>query len=237
MQNYSTEDWSDIEQALERAFAAAKKLYADRGFSKPYGFGKRPAIVTIDLAKAWTLPGNPYTCDQKAMNEEIIPGVQRLQKLARQYGFPVVHVTTAFDNTDPDDPNRDTGLTKTPVHCLKYSPDNPLWQIDDRIAPIDGERLIIKKCASGFQGTDLANYLTSIGVDTVLVAGVTASCCVRATIYDAKAHGFRPVAIRECVGDRIPAAVQYNLFDIEAKIGDVRSVDECAAYLKKIGNQ
>lgn len=232
--NTMDSDWADVEQALERAFAAANRLYAERGFGKPYGFGKHPALVTIDLANAWTLPGNPYTCDQDAMNNQIIPGVQALQKIARKRGFPVIHVTTAFDNTDPDDPNRDTGLTKTPVHCLKYSDDNPLWKIDDRIAPIDGERLIIKKCASGFQGTDLSNYLNGIGVDTVLVAGVTASCCVRATMYDAKAHGFRPVAIRECIGDRIPAAVQYNLFDIGAKIGDVRSVEECKDYLQTV---
>src|SRR5690625_537281 len=100
----TSDEWADVEKALERAFTAANKLYAERGFGKPYGFGKRPALITIDLANAWTLPGNPYTCDQKAMNTKIIPGVQALQKIARGKGFPIVHVTTAFDNTNPEDP-------------------------------------------------------------------------------------------------------------------------------------
>jgi nicotinamidase-related amidase len=227
------QDWSDVEKALERAFAAARELYKDRGFAGRFGFGRRPAVVTIDLANAWTQPGNVFTCDLARMDGEIIPGVQKLQKAARAGGLPVVHVTTAYQNTNPQDPNSDLGIwpAKSPLLAMKQSDNNDLWKIDSRIAPIDGERVIIKKNASGFAGTDLHNYLTSIAVDTVLVTGVTASCCVRATIQDALAHGFRPVAVKECVGDRIPAAVQYNLFDIEAKLGDVRTLEDCLAYL------
>ncbi|MGE0752393.1 MAG: isochorismatase family protein [Variibacter sp.] len=234
-----TQDWSEVEAALEKAFSAAMQLYNDRGFAGQFGFGRRPAVITIDLANAWTRPGNVFTCDQRKMNEEIIPGVQRLQKAARANGHPVIHVTTAYQNTNPKDPNSDLGIwpAKSPLLEMKQSDDNELWKIDSRIAPVDGERVIIKKNASGFAGTDLHNYLTSIGVDTVLITGVTASCCVRATVQDALANGFRPVAVKECVGDRIPAAVQYNLFDINAKLGDVRTVDECVNYLSTINTR
>lgn len=68
----------------------------------------------------------------------------------------------------------------------------------------------------------------------MLIAGVIASCCIRATAYDALAHGFRPIVVRECIGDRIPAAVKYNLFDIEAKLADVRSVADCVEYLEAL---
>jgi maleamate amidohydrolase len=231
-----TQDWSDVERALEKAFAAAMELYNERGFAGRFGFGRRPAVVTIDLANAWTRPGNVFSCDQSKMDREIIPGVQALQKAARAHGHPVIHVTTAYQNTNPRDPNSDLGIwpAKSPLLAMKQSDDNDLWKIDSRIAPLNGERVIIKKNASGFAGTDLHNYLTSIGIDTVLIAGVTASCCVRATVQDALAHGFRPVVVKECVGDRIPAAVQYNLFDIEAKLGDVRTVSECLDYLRSI---
>jgi nicotinamidase-related amidase len=231
--NPMSQDWSEVESALEKAFAAAMELYNERGFAGRFGFGRRPAVVTIDLANAWTRPGSVFSCDQRKMDNEIIPGVQALQKAARANGHPVIHVTTAYQNTNPKDPNSDLGIwpAKSPLLAMKQSDDNELWKIDSRIAPIDGERVIIKKNASGFAGTDLHNYLTSIGVDTVLVAGVTASCCIRATVQDALANGFRPVAVKECVGDRIPAAVQYNLFDINAKLGDVRTVEECVDYL------
>jgi nicotinamidase-related amidase len=231
--NPMTQDWSDVERALEKAFSAAMELYRERGFAGRFGFGRRPALVTIDLANAWTRPGNVFSCDQPKMDGEIIPGVQALQKMARANGHPVVHVTTAYQNTDPNDPNSDLGIwpAKSPLLAMKQTDTNSLWKIDSRVAPIDGERVIVKKNASGFAGTDLHNYLTSIGVDTVLITGVTASCCIRATIQDALAHGFRPVAVKECIGDRIPAAVQYNLFDIDAKLGDVRTLEECVQYL------
>ena len=57
---------------LEKAFAAASDLYQQRGFQRRIGFGKKPALVSVDLANAWTRPGNPFTCDQEKMDDEII---------------------------------------------------------------------------------------------------------------------------------------------------------------------
>jgi len=109
-----------------------------------------------------------------------------------------------------------------------------LWAIDSRIAPIDGEHTLIKKRASAFHGTSLAGLLRANGVDTILVTGVTATACVRTTICDGLADGFRTIAVRECIGDRVPGAVAWNLFDIDAKFADVHSVDECVAYLHSV---
>ena len=90
---------------------------------------------------------------------------------------------------------------------------------------------MIKKRASAFHGTYLAGFLRAAGVDTILVTGVTATACVRETICDGLAEGFRTIAVKECIGDRIPGAVAWNLFDIDAKFGDVESVDTCVEYL------
>jgi len=109
--------------------------------------------------------------------------------------------------------------------------DKELWAIDSRIAPIEGEYTLLKKRASSFHGTELAGILRAGGVDTILVTGVTACACVRQTICDGIADGFRPIAVRECIGDRVPGAVAWNLFDIDAKFGDVKSVDECIEYI------
>jgi N-carbamoylsarcosine amidase len=113
--------------------------------------------------------------------------------------------------------------------------DSKLWEIDSRIAPVAGEQVLVKKRASAFHGTYLAGYLRAAGVDTILVTGVTASACVRATICDGIADGFRTIAVREAIGDRIPGAVLWNLFDIDAKFGDVESLEACVEYLDGIG--
>lgn len=223
----------NLDEILQQAFDESTRIYAERGFQRRIGFGKKPALVSIDLANAWTRPGNPFTCEN--IDEQIIPGMQRLLEACRANGHVVVHVTTAYQNTDRNDPANDMGMWhhKIPVEAVDLA-DEDLWAIDSRIAPIEGEYVMLKKRASGFSGTPLAGYLRSAGVDTILVTGVTATACVRTTICDGLAEGFRTIAVRECIGDRVPGAVAWNLFDIDAKFADVEPVDTCVNYLNNV---
>lgn len=229
----STVDNTELDRMLSEAFAAASQLYKERGFQRRVGWGKRPALVSVDLANAWTRPGNPFTCDQVKMDNEIIPGMQDLLKAFRAANFPVVHVTTAYEITDRNADFTDMGLwhDKIPVEVVDLA-NKDLWAIDSRIAPIPGEYTLMKKRASSFHGTELAGILRANNVDTIVVTGVTACACVRQTICDGIADGFRTIAAREAIGDRVPGAVAWNLFDIDAKFGDVESV---ADICTKIG--
>ena len=218
---------SDIASALETIFSADSELYRNRGFMRRVGYGERPALVNIDLANAWTRPGNPFTC---AGMDVIIPGVQRLLAAARAKGAPVVFTTTAYAVTEG--PNTDMGLWhhKIPVEVLQLGTD--AVAIDERIAPEPGEHVVVKKHASAFFGTNVANMLRAAGVDTVIVTGVTMAGCVRHTVEDAIGFGFRPIVVRECVGDRVAGAVEWNLFDIDAKFGDVEPLERVLAYMQ-----
>ncbi|RUU58861.1 N-carbamoylsarcosine amidase, partial [Mesorhizobium sp. M2C.T.Ca.TU.002.02.1.1] len=80
-------DNKELDRMLQQAFAASTKIYQERGFQRRVGFGSRPALVSVDLANAWTRPGNPFTFDQDAMDNEIIPGMQRLLKACRGIGL------------------------------------------------------------------------------------------------------------------------------------------------------
>lgn len=224
-------DHDKLEAMLQQAFDESTRIYRERGFQRRIGFGSRPALISVDLANAWTRPGNPFSCEH--MDDLVMPAMQRLLAACRSAGAVVVHVTTAYQITDRNDPNTDMGMwhRKIPVEAVNLS-DTQLWAIDDRIAPIDGEYVLLKKRASAFSGTPLAGYLRSAGVDTILVTGVTATACVRTTICDGLAEGFRTIAVRECIGDRVPGAVAWNLYDIDAKFADVEPVDRCIAYLE-----
>ena len=221
----------DVTEALARIFSVDSELYQGRGFMRRVGFGERPALVNIDLANAWTRPGNPFTCDGM---DVIIPGVQRLLGAARAKGIPVAFTTTAYAVTDG--PNTDMGLWhhKIPVEVLQLGTD--AVAIDERIAPEPGEQVIVKKRASAFHGTYLAGFLRAHGVDTVIVTGVTMAGCVRHTVEDAIAEGFRPIVVRKCVGDRVAGAVEWNLFDIDAKFGDVEPLERVLEYLEALGS-
>jgi len=224
-------DHDRLEAMLQQAFDESTRIYRERGFQRRIGFGRRPALISVDLANAWTRPGNPFSCEH--MDDLVMPAMQRLLAACRSAGAVVVHVTTAYQNTDRDDPHSDMGLWhhKIPVEAVNLT-DTELWAIDQRIAPAAGEYVMLKKRASAFSGTPLAGYLRSAGVDTILVTGVTATACVRTTICDGLAEGFRTIAVRECIGDRVPGAVAWNLYDIDAKFADVEPVDHCIAYLE-----
>jgi maleamate amidohydrolase len=219
----------DLTRALETIFAADSELYQGRGFQRRIGFGERPALIHIDLANAWTRPGHAFSCDGM---DVIIPGVQQLNAAAREKGIPIVYTTTAYAVTEG--PNTDMGLWhhKIPVEVLQLGSD--AVAIDERIAPEPGEHVIVKKHASAFFGTNLANMLRAAGVDTVIITGVTMAGCVRHTTEDAIGYGFRPIVVRECVGDRVAGVVEWNLFDIDAKFGDVEPLETVLGYLAAI---
>jgi N-carbamoylsarcosine amidase len=219
----------EIREALEKIFSADSTVYQQRGFQRRVGFGERPALINIDLANAWTRPGNPFTCEGM---DTIIPGVQRLLAAGRAKSIPVIFTTTAYAVTEG--PGTDMGLWhhKIPVEVLKLGSD--AVAIDERIAPEPGEHVVVKKHASAFFGTPVANMLRAAGVDTVIVTGVTMAGCVRHTVEDAIGYGFRPIVVRECVGDRVAGVVEWNLFDIDAKFGDVEPLDTVLDYLDGI---
>ena len=216
----------EIRSALDKIFAADSEIYAGRGFQRRVGYGRRPALINIDLANAWTRPGYPFTCDGM---DTIIPVVQELLEAARAKRIPIVFTSTAYNVTEG--PNSDTGLwhLKIPTEALQIGTE--AVAIDDRIAPRDEEQVILKKRASAFHGTYLAGFLRALNVDTVILTGVTCSGCVRNTCEDAIAEGFRPIVVREAVGDRGPGLVEWNLFDMDAKFGDVEPLGKVVEYL------
>lgn len=213
-------------QELETIFRFNSKLYQERGFSRRVGFGDRPALLIIDVANAWTQRSSPFECSG---TEVMLAGINRLLEVFRRSPWPVIFTTTAYRVTELNGAGReastDMGLWFKKLPCEYLKEGTFETAIDERVAPLDSEQVIVKKRASAFHGTNLSSFLTAARVDTVVVTGVTAAGCVRHTVEDAIAEGFRPVIPRECVGDRIVGAVAWNLFDIDAKFGDVEQLD------------
>jgi len=102
------------------------------------------------------------------------------------------------------------------------------------LEPLPGETVILKQYASAFFGTTLASTLTALGVDTLLIAGVSTSGCVRASAVDACQHGFVPLVVRDAVGDRHPSPHEASLFDLQAKYAEVVSLGFAQDYLRRM---
>ncbi|KEF51657.1 N-carbamoylsarcosine amidase [Exophiala aquamarina CBS 119918] len=71
-----------------------------------------------------------------------------------------------------------------------------------------------------------------LGVDTLVICGVSTSGCVRATALDAMQYGFRPMAVGSACGDRTPEIQIANLFDLDAKYADVVEEAEAVSHLE-----
>ena len=212
---------------MKQHHAIASQLYQDRGFQARIGYGARPALINVDLAKAWTCKGSPFECENV---DEMLAHVSRLLDAARSKGIPIVFTTTGYERDLKD---AEPWIRKIPSLAVLQI-DSDLCRIDERVAPGRGDIVLVKKMASAFAGTNLASMLCALRVDTVIVTGATACACIRHTVEDALTHGFRPIVPREAIGDRIPGAVEANLFDIDAKFGDVEPVDAVLEYLRRI---
>ena len=217
----------EVRDALETIFSRDSGLYRNRGWNQRSGFGTRPALLNIDLANAWTRPGHRFSCDD--MDERIIPGVQRLLAAARARKIPIVYTTTAFCS------RFDMGAfpLKKPFEDLMQGTE--ATEIDERVALEEGvDTLIVKKRPSAFAGTHLGGILRAGNIDTLICTGVTVTSCVRHTVEDALGEGFRTVLVRECVGDRAAAALEWNLFDMDMKYCDVEPLERVLAYLAEL---
>ena len=109
-------------------------------------------------------------------------------------------------------------------------------EVDKRLDMQPTDSLLVKKYASCFFGTDLASRLMNLHADTLIITGCTTSGCVRATAVDAVQNGFRPMVVKEAVGDRSAAAHEQSLFDLNAKYADVVGLDETLQYMKTVGH-
>jgi len=192
------------------------------------GFGERPALIVIDMSLAFTDPEGPLRCDL----DGTVAGIATLLEVARERGVPVIYTTVAYGERERVSAR--AMLRKMPA-SLEIEPGSRWVEIDERIAPAEGEPVITKVFPSAFFGTTLASYLTGIGCDSLIVTGASTSGCVRATTVDAVSHGLQVAVPREAVGDRFEDAHEQSLADIDLKYGDVVPIDEVIGWLGKLG--
>ena len=203
-------------------------IYEHAQLGHKLGFGKKPALIVVDFQLGFTVPEqSPLAGNLDAE----VAATNELIAAARKKDLPVIFTVVGYDPHRQDD----AGLWPEKAPSLRMlTIGSDLVKLDPRLNQEPGDLVITKKYASGFFGTYLASTLTMQSVDTAIVTGCTTSGCVRATVMDALANGFRPIVPIECVGDRAQEPHQANLFDIGAKYGDVMPLQEVLEYLEQL---
>jgi maleamate amidohydrolase len=206
-----------------------EELFRQRGFGMKIGFGDRPALILIDMLKGFTDSSMPLGANLDSQIEAQKP----MLDIAHQRGIPVIFSTVIYDEQDM----KDAGLWGIKMKgSLTLKAGTEAVKIDPRLDMRPSDSLLVKKYASCFFGTDLVPRLLNQRVDTLIITGCTTSGCVRATAVDSVQNGFRPMVVREAVGDRSKAAHDQSLFDLNAKYADVVGLDETLQYMKTVGH-
>lgn len=187
------------------------------------GPGRRPALLVVDFIEGFTNPESPFGGPWDTAVEH----TAELLRRAHSRNVPAVFTTVEFD---PNDLEENLLIRKAPA-VAALARGSAWTSVDHRLPRHPGDIVISKKHGSAFFGTDLAARLIAMQTDTLLIAGCVTSGCVRASAVDASQYGFRPLVVREAVGDRSPLANEANLLDIEARYGDVVSIEQAREHL------
>jgi maleamate amidohydrolase len=206
--------------------------YQSAGYLTRLELGGRPALLIVDFVKAYLLEGSPLYGGEGI--RAALRGSIELLAAGRRAGIPIFHTNLHYDK---DGRNGGVFFRKVPaLRSFAEGTEHPeRGQFAEGLEPAAGETVITKQYASAFFGTPLADALRAAEVDTVLIAGVSTSGCVRATGVDCIQHGFIPVIVRDAVGDRAAAPHEANLFDLQAKYAEVLPLPEALRYLAGLG--
>lgn len=196
--------------------------YRDIAWGARVGFGKRPAVVVVDLAIMWTRPDSfPMGSDL----DSVVKATRRVLDAARAIDAPIFFTTKDWDPAEPWSPHDDK-IDRT----RRAKVDPALYELDPRLGRRPDEKIVRKKYPSALRATNLEMNLAALGVDTLIVTGASTSHCVYATCLDA-GHTWRVIVPRQAVGDRSELLHQVNLMDIDVDLGDVMEVDDVVAAL------
>ena len=211
----------ELRTALRAHFGELRRAYVDRGWGDRVGFGSRPAVIVVDLALAWTRYAGPAGSNLNPVVEATVD----VLAAARAAGVPIFFTT---GHVDPNEP-------RAPVLAkFDYAEDTDFdyeFSLDPRLERRPTEKLFAKPYDSAFKGTNLAQMLGILGVDTLIVTGCSTGHCVYATCRDA-VESFHVIVPAEAVGDRSELMHEVTLFDIDISSGDVMPTAEVVAWLE-----
>jgi nicotinamidase-related amidase len=198
--------------------------YAAAGFGQGLAPGRAPALLLIDFARAYFAPGSPLYAGVEPARD----AAAQLLAAARGLDVPVFHTRVEYE---PGGANG--GVFYRKIAALKaFDRGSPLGDFEPPLAPQPNETVITKQYPSAFFGTDLDVRLKLAGVDTLVIAGLSTSGCVRASAVDAICLGYVPLLVREAVGDRLARVHEANLFDLAAKTAEIVGLAEAIAYFE-----
>lgn len=215
--------------------AEEQELYRLAGFGKAGGFGRRPALLIIDVQYRTVghkskpvreaIAEYPTSCGE--LGWAAVAKIAQLVKVFRARGFPILypHIAPKSSYDQGSFADKVPGVMSIPAAGYGFVKE---------IAPQPNDIRIAKFQASAFFGTSLASYLISLRVDSLVFTGCTTSGCIRASVVDACSLNYKAIVPQDAVFDRSSVAHAVNLFDMASKYADVMPTQDAIKLLEGI---
>ncbi len=140
------------------------------------------ALLVIDMQEFFLDPESPtFTCGGLA----VLPNVKRLIEAFRGAGRPVIF-TRHVHHPDLIDAGIMAWWWKG--MCVEGSPES---EVHHEIAPLPGEKVVMKHRYSAFYNTDLETVLRCVGIKDLVITGIMTNMCCESTARDAYYRDYR----------------------------------------------
>jgi ureidoacrylate peracid hydrolase len=143
---------------------------------------EKSALLVIDMQKFFLDPASPtFTCGGLA----ILPGLIQLINAFRKAKRPIIYTCHVHH---PD--NLDSGILGWwwKGMCIEGSPES---KVHDSIAPLPGEKIVLKHRYSAFFNTDLETILRCLKIEDLVISGIMTNMCCESTARDAYYRDYR----------------------------------------------
>lgn len=224
--------WDDAISELDRA------VIERGGYGKPRGLGGRPALVLIDCQYNHIGADRPileqiseWPAGGGASAWAAVRAIEPLLGAAREARLPIIFTRYCYTEKTA---RFDAFAGKRGSDLAAFMDGAPGTAIVAELSPHPAELIIDKVNASAFYATAMLSALISLSVDTLVIAGVSTSGCVRATAIDAASNNFKVAVVVDAVADRIELSHKISLLDLWMKYADVMSTEEAATYFKSV---
>jgi ureidoacrylate peracid hydrolase len=192
-----------------------------------------PALLVIDMQNGFVSKGGSY--DLMGLNiskySDVVPSLKQLIGFCRKVKIPIFYSQAVREESGIDlltrshrilPKSREERIKRRPI-CIRGSWDA---EIVEELKPNFDDHVVIKRRDSVFQDTEVEVWLRSLGIDSIIFAGIDTSICVESSLRDAFNHGYDIILISDATSSNNLNHYNSTLDNIRNYYGLVMNLDE-----------